>query len=322
VEAKTEYTWTYAGNTDKGNTFKVPDGVAGESIILEATPYGTKGERGVSKSITYNYPLITMTSSIIKNNAAADNVDTNIVKFKVIKADGKGLGGKNVSATVDKSSASLVADTKVTDGNGEVQFDIKSSAWGEVEVSGLAVSTGGVETRAAAGVSFRVRAAYCHQFDVPYTDMNCLPYIIDNDGKMWTAGLSQVFQKSSYPDLEIARYAEQSEIKPTDGQPGLYASTTHEQSVLVCEAFNTLGQYGRRNWRLPEVGEMDRFSNDHSPYSYVSGWPVTRYYWAASDRTDGGWAYDYASDRRRFMDLTNDYFAGCVSNPNPVGLIL
>ncbi|MGR6859368.1 Ig-like domain-containing protein [Aliivibrio salmonicida] len=326
VQAKTEYTWTYAGSTHKSNTYKVPDGVAGESLTLEATPYGTKGESGVSKSITYSYPLITMTSTIVKNNANADNVDTNIVSFKVTKADGQGLVGQRVTATVDKSTASLVADTKHTDSNGEVQINVKSTAGGEVITTG-GVTRGGFMTDIAAATDFEPSLlpgdgvvggipGYCHQFP-GVRDLNCLPTMTVASGKIFTANMSQQFMRASYSTLS---YTSLYNENGGAGHVGAYVRTTHAQSLAVCNAFNTEKQYGRNNWRLPAKDELagdlpERYGN----MFIARGWPIGILYWSSTRYGSSG-SYIEAVDLRNGYAQPNNpspsvaLYASCVSN--------
>ncbi|MCU8173157.1 hypothetical protein M2H03_23260, partial [Vibrio vulnificus] len=58
VQAKTTYEWVFNGRPlSSENDIIVPEGYSGESLTLIATPYNAAGQRGVSKSVTYNYPF-------------------------------------------------------------------------------------------------------------------------------------------------------------------------------------------------------------------------------------------------------------------------
>ena len=310
--SKTEYTWTYAGNTDKGNEFKVPDGVAGESLILEATPYGTNGNSGVSKSITYNYPLITISSSIIKNNALADNVDTNIVSFKVLKADGKPCDGTTVFADVDNWAASLDTSREDTDVNGEALFNIKSSKIGAVAVTGTIIGT---NITVSANVSFNDALPYCHQFP-GITDLNCLPTVTLANGKMFTGGMSEQFRASAYPTLKYSSLYE--ELGPGSGHKGHYVLFYQSQAMDVCTAFNTGMQYGRTNWKLATDTELIReLTGTVGDMYWAKGWPTGGWYWTRTHMP--------SYDMYEIVDLTDGnygsqspnmhYQASCVSAP-------
>ena len=279
VQAKTEYTWTYSGDTSKGNTFKVPDGVAGESLILEATPYSAAGEQGVSKSITYNYPLITMTGTIIKNNARPDNIDTNIVSFKVLKADGNPLVGQEVTASVDKSTASLVTGSKDTDSNGDAQFNIKSSTEGVVLIT-AGLSRGNEELSANISTQFLwMRPPYCYQFP-GVTDLNCLPTITVASGKIFTSSPSEQFIDTNYPSVSYSGvYNENGSY----GHPGEYILMNHEQASALCRAYNRENQHSRNNWRLSSKDELnDELFNKYGNMFNAWGWPTSHYYWSST----------------------------------------
>ncbi|HIF9439626.1 TPA: adhesion domain-containing protein [Photobacterium damselae] len=70
VQAKTTYEWLFNGTyySDKTNIV-VPEGYSGESLTLIATPYNAKGQRGVSKATTYNYPFRAASVSVNKAKA-------------------------------------------------------------------------------------------------------------------------------------------------------------------------------------------------------------------------------------------------------------
>ncbi|EIA0806836.1 hypothetical protein K6327_004444, partial [Vibrio vulnificus] len=70
VQAKTTYEWVFNGRPlSSENDITVPEGYSGESLTLIATPYNAAGQRGVSKSVTYNYPFRAATVSVNKEKA-------------------------------------------------------------------------------------------------------------------------------------------------------------------------------------------------------------------------------------------------------------
>lgn len=70
VQSKTTYEWVFNGRPlSSENDITVPEGYSGESLTLIATPYNATGQRGVSKSVTYNYPFLAATVSVNKEKA-------------------------------------------------------------------------------------------------------------------------------------------------------------------------------------------------------------------------------------------------------------
>ncbi|EPI2027177.1 Ig-like domain-containing protein, partial [Vibrio vulnificus] len=70
VQSKTKYEWVFNGRPlSSENDITVPEGYSGESLTLIATPYNAAGQRGVSKSVTYNYPFRAATVSVNKEKA-------------------------------------------------------------------------------------------------------------------------------------------------------------------------------------------------------------------------------------------------------------
>lgn len=319
VQEKTTYKWNYNDTLlSEQAIITVPYGFRGDSLTLVATPYNAKGESGVSKSITYNYPLLTITSFIDKNNAEADDVDTNVVKFNVIKGDGNPLVGHEVTGTVDRSTASLVANSTVTDHNGDAWFNIRSSVSGEVFTTGK-VATGrtGI-TRQVSTLFTEVvdpSPRYCNQFSYVW-DLDCLPTVKLASGKIFTANVSKQYVERRYPDAGISRWLK---VDGNYGEDGFYGVARHYIASTVCDLFSLKREYGRQNWRLPTAKELNTLYSENGNLFHSRGWPNVVDYWTSEDQLLGG------ADRAQTVSLVTGYnstgdktdtrFFSCVSNP-------
>ncbi|MCU8269289.1 Ig-like domain-containing protein, partial [Vibrio vulnificus] len=122
---KTTYQWYFADALiSEEKSIEVPDGVDGEVLTVVATPYNTKGVRGISKSEDYYYPLTpVITASVIKDFSLADGVDKNTVNVKVERYR-RPVNDALVTAELDSSNATLDNESLKTNSSGEVQFNV------------------------------------------------------------------------------------------------------------------------------------------------------------------------------------------------------
>ncbi|EIA0806898.1 hypothetical protein K6327_004522, partial [Vibrio vulnificus] len=132
-------------------SIEVPDGVDGEVLTLVATPYNTKGVRGISKSVNYYYPLLDIEEfwfTSPSRGAAANGSD--YVEFRV-KAVFAGSKRPAESAKVyprvltddgDVSSAQIEPYPVFLNSNGEAHFRVMNNKpeKNTVVVSGAAKS--------------------------------------------------------------------------------------------------------------------------------------------------------------------------------------
>ncbi|KJG09542.1 hypothetical protein UB40_12565 [Photobacterium kishitanii] len=142
IPAKTTYKWWFGnGVYSEKNSIVVPNGEAGESLVLVATPYNAAGVRGVSKSVTYSYPFRAATITVNRDKVQKGETITYAVNVTHL---GRPVAGASVTvkgtsatnrqngtqATVTAQIDGAPSVTKTTDSNGNAIFSITDNGPG------------------------------------------------------------------------------------------------------------------------------------------------------------------------------------------------
>ena len=219
------------------------------------------------------------------NDAASTNKAENKVTAMVLDAYDNPVQEQTITVTLTENgavdnSATLInpENALFTDLNGKVNLSIKNS---EDEVVTVSVNYRAPDSSLIGDSQDEIDItftppSYCYLFPEA-KDLNCLPYVVNDNGQIFTASTSTDFYL-----LGGATYVETG----TSGNKGVYNAFSYPMGAGFCVSLTTNSYLGRKNWRSSTELELTTLYNQYGNMYKKNGWPTGLPYIAANNTSN------------------------------------